>query len=99
VEKKKARNFIPQKINSSMENLVRNEENENPVPDPNRVMINVTNEHNDVHKELLKVEIENEVIEILMEKLQVKVKENIENQLRDYQDNTNKNCEDTETTK
>jgi hypothetical protein len=82
-----------------MENLVRNEENENPVPDPNRLMINVTNEHNDAHKELLKVEIENEVIEILMEKLQVKVKENIENQLRDYQDNTNKNCEDTETTK
>jgi hypothetical protein len=46
---------------------VRNEEN---VPDPNRMMINLTKELNDVHKEFLKDKIKNKLIEILMEKLQ-----------------------------
>jgi hypothetical protein len=65
-----------------MDDLVRNEENEYPVPNPNRMMISMSSELNDVHKELLKEELKNEFIEILMEKLQEKVKENIQNQLK-----------------
>jgi hypothetical protein len=39
----------PQKNNNSTEDFVGNEENEYPVPDPNRTMINITNELNDIH--------------------------------------------------
>jgi hypothetical protein len=51
-----------------------NEENEYPVADPYRTMINMTNEFNDDHKKSLKEEIKDEFIEILMEKLQETVK-------------------------
>jgi hypothetical protein len=44
---------------------VGNEENEYPVPDSNRMMINMTNDLNDVCKEFLKEEIKNELFEIL----------------------------------
>jgi hypothetical protein len=46
-----------------------NEENECPVPDPNRMVINMTYELNHLHKKSLKEEIMNEFIDILMEKL------------------------------
>jgi hypothetical protein len=81
-------NSTPQKINNSTENLVGNEENEYGVPYPNRMMINMTNELSDVHKELLIEEIKNELIGILREKLQEKIKQNIQNQLKKYQDTT-----------
>jgi hypothetical protein len=58
-------NSTPQK-NNSIEDLVGNE-NEYTVPDPNRMMINITN---DVHKTSLKEEIMDKLIEKLMEKLQ-----------------------------
>jgi hypothetical protein len=41
---------------------------------PNRTMINMTNELNDIHKKSLKEEIMNEFIEILMKKQQETVK-------------------------
>jgi hypothetical protein len=47
-------NSTPQKTNNSTEDLVGNEENEYPVPDPNRMMINMSNELNDNHKEFFK---------------------------------------------
>jgi hypothetical protein len=78
-----------QKTNNSIEDLMGNEENEYPVTDPKRMMINMSNEFNDVYKDLLKGEIKNELFEIFMEKLQEKVKANIQNQLKEYQDNTN----------
>jgi hypothetical protein len=68
-------NSTPQKTNNSIEDLVRNEENEYPVPDPNRAMINMTNDLNVMHTEFLQKEIKNEFIEIPMEKLQEKVKQ------------------------
>jgi hypothetical protein len=37
--------------------LVGNEENGYPVPDPNKTMINVTNQPSDTHKKLVKEEI------------------------------------------
>jgi hypothetical protein len=36
--------------NNSIEDLVRDEENEYPVPDPHRTMINTINELSDTHK-------------------------------------------------
>jgi hypothetical protein len=36
--------------NNSIEDFVGNEENEYPVPDPNKTMINVTNELSETHK-------------------------------------------------
>jgi hypothetical protein len=53
-----------------MEDLVGNEENEYPVPDPNKTMIN---ELSDAHKKSLKEEIMDKIPAKLMEKLQVMV--------------------------
>jgi hypothetical protein len=47
-----------------------NEKNEYPVPDPDRTMVNITNELSDTHKNFLRKEIMEEFIEIPMEKLQ-----------------------------
>jgi hypothetical protein len=44
-------NCTPQR-NNSTEDLVGNEENGYPVPDPNKTMINVTNEHSKAHKKI-----------------------------------------------
>jgi hypothetical protein len=44
-------NCTPQKSNS-IEDLVGNKENEYPVSDPNKTMINVTNEFSDAHKKI-----------------------------------------------
>jgi hypothetical protein len=63
-------NLTPQKTNNSIEELVGNEENEYSVPDPNRTMLIMTNEPNDVHKKSLKEEIMIEIIKLVMDKLQ-----------------------------
>jgi hypothetical protein len=52
---------------------VGNEENKHPVYNPNRTMINITNEFSDVHKKTLKEEIM-DITEKLMEKLQEQLK-------------------------
>jgi hypothetical protein len=46
-------NYTPQK-NNSIEDLVRSTKNGYPVPDPNKTMINITNEPSDTHKNLSK---------------------------------------------
>jgi esterase/lipase len=46
--------------------------------------------------ELFKVELKNGLIGIFMDKIQEKVKENIEKQLKEYQDKTNKILEKTQ---
>jgi hypothetical protein len=58
----------PLKDQQLIEDLVGNEENEYPVPNHNRMMINMTNELNYVHKKSLKEEIMSDLIEILTEK-------------------------------
>jgi hypothetical protein len=45
------------KKKNSIEDLVGNKENGYPVPDPNKTMINVTNQPSDTHKKLVKEEI------------------------------------------
>jgi hypothetical protein len=47
---------------------VVNEENEHPVPDPNRTMINITNEFGDTHKKSLKEKIMDDITEKLLAK-------------------------------
>jgi cell division protein FtsX len=59
-------------------------------------MININNEFKDIHKEFLKREIMNQLTEILKEKLQEMVKQNIPNELKDYQDITNRKFEKTQ---
>jgi hypothetical protein len=50
-EKKREGNYTPQK-NNSIANLAGNEENGYLVPDPNKTMINVTNDPSDVHRKI-----------------------------------------------
>jgi hypothetical protein len=45
-------NYTPQKKQFNREDLVGNEENGYPVPDPKKTMINATNEPRDVHKKI-----------------------------------------------
>jgi hypothetical protein len=47
-------NSTQQNTNISIEDLVGNENNEYSVPDPNRMMLIMTNEPNDVHKKISK---------------------------------------------
>jgi flagellar capping protein FliD len=89
-------NPTPQKSNNSIEDLVGNEENKYPVPDTNRMVINITNELNDIHKKSLKEELTDELFETLMEKLQETVKQNVQNEVNQYQDSTNKKLEKTQ---
>jgi hypothetical protein len=66
--RKRQVNCTPQ-MNNLIKDLVENEENEYPAPDPNRTMINITNELSNTHKTSLKEEVIDEIIEKLMEKL------------------------------
>jgi hypothetical protein len=50
--RKRPENPTPEKSNNSIEDLMGNKENEYTVPDPNRTMINITNELSDTHKNL-----------------------------------------------
>jgi hypothetical protein len=45
-------NSIPQKTKNSAEDLVENEDNKYPVPDPNRMMRTTISEQNDAHKNI-----------------------------------------------
>jgi hypothetical protein len=65
-EKKKERKLYSSKKPNSIEDLLGNEENEYPVPDPNETMINVTTEFSDTHKKSLNEEIMGEITEKLM---------------------------------
>jgi hypothetical protein len=56
---------------------VGNEEIEYAVLGPNKMRLNMSNELNHVHKRLLKEEIKNELIEILMKKHSEKIKQNV----------------------
>jgi hypothetical protein len=52
--RRRQENSVPQKINNSEEDLV---ENEYSVSDPSTMMITMTNELNEVHKEMHKEEL------------------------------------------
>jgi hypothetical protein len=72
---------------------VGNEENEYRVPDPNKTMINITKESSDAHQKTLKEEILDEISEKFMEKLVVMVNQNVQDELKIFQDTKNKEYE------
>jgi hypothetical protein len=80
----------PFKDQQLIENLVGNADNEYPKAGPCRMMINVYNELNEVCKGMLKQDLRKELIGELMEDLHEKLKDNIQKQLKEYQDGTNK---------
>jgi hypothetical protein len=69
---------------------VGNEENGYPVPDPSKTVINVTKEHHDTHKKILKEEIMEEITEKFMEKILDMVNQNVQDALKKFQDTKNK---------
>jgi hypothetical protein len=74
---------------------VEDEEHEHPVSDSCRIMISMSNDSNEVCRDMLK-ELKNDLIEILMKELEEKLKENIQKQHKDYQYSTNKKLEKTQ---
>jgi DNA repair ATPase RecN len=75
---------------------VGNEENEHRAPDSKRTMISITNELMMSTRKISNLEIMDELIEILMEKLQEMTKQNVQNELKQYQDILNKKLEKTQ---
>jgi hypothetical protein len=59
---------------------VGNEENGYPVPDPNKIMINVTKEPSDSHNKMLK----EEITEKFMEKILDMVNQNVQDALKKF---------------
>jgi gas vesicle protein len=66
------------------------EENRYPAPDPNKTKIDYPKETNEAHKNTLKEEILHEITENFMEMLLDKVKQNVQEALKKFQDNKNK---------
>jgi hypothetical protein len=92
------------KQNNSIQDSVGNEENGYPVPDPNKIMINVTKEPGDNHqkkkkkkkeKKTLREEILKQITEKFMEKILNMVKQNVQDALKKYQETKNKDYENT----
>jgi hypothetical protein len=73
-----------------------NEENKYPVLDLNETMIKVTKELSNAHKKALKKEIWGEIAEKFMEKILDMVNQNVQNALKKFQDNKNKELEKTQ---
>jgi hypothetical protein len=92
--KRRQGNKTPERTTNIIEDSAENEENEHPLAETSRMTISMSNESNEVHKDMLK-ELKNELIEILMKELDEKLKENIQKQLKEYQDSTNKRLEKT----
>jgi Zn-dependent M16 (insulinase) family peptidase len=82
------------KKNNPIEDLVGNED-EYLGPDPNKTMINVTNDLSNVHKKISQREIMEEITEKLMEKLQDTINQKLQDALKKVQDTTNKKLEKT----
>jgi hypothetical protein len=66
-----------------------NKENGYPVPEPNKTMINVTEEPSDTHKKTPKEEILGETTEKFMEKILDMINKNVQDALKKFQDTKN----------
>jgi uncharacterized protein YlxW (UPF0749 family) len=73
-----------------------NEENRFPVPDSNKTKIEYPKEPNKAHKNTLKEEILKEITDNFMEMLLDMVNQNIQEVLKKFQDNKNKEYEKTQ---
>jgi hypothetical protein len=84
--KRKPENLTHPKINNSVKDLVRNEENEYPVPVPNSTMIRVSPISSQTPtKKSLKEEIMDKITEKHMEKLQDMVNQKIQYAIKKFQ--------------
>jgi uncharacterized protein YdeI (BOF family) len=85
-------NYSPTK-NKLVQDSEGNKENGYPVPDSNKTKINYSKEPNEAHKNTLKGEILQEITENFMEILLDKVNQNVQEALKKFQDNKNKEYE------
>jgi hypothetical protein len=83
-KRKNGNHFLPK--NNSIPYLVVNEENGYTVPNPNKTMINVTQEPSDAHKKTLKEEILEEITEQFIEMILDMVNQNVQDALKKFQD-------------
>jgi tryptophan 2,3-dioxygenase len=94
-EEKGRETILPPK-NKLVQDLEQNEENRYPDPDSNKKKINSTKEPNKAHKNTLKEEILQVINENFMEMLLDMVNQNIQEALKKFQDNKNKEYEKTQ---
>jgi hypothetical protein len=87
--RKREGNHSPPK-NKVVQDLQQNEENGYPDPDSNKAKINYTKEPNEAHKNILKEGILQVINENFIEMLVEMVNQNIQEALRKFQDNKNK---------
>jgi hypothetical protein len=85
--------FSPQ--NKLVQDSEGNEENGHPDPDSNKTKINYTKEPNEAHKNTLKEEILQIINENFIEMLLDMVNQKVQEALKKFQDNKNKEYEKT----
>jgi cell division ATPase FtsA len=74
---------------------VGNEENGYPVPDHNKIIVNVTKEPSDTPIKTLKEEILEDITKKFMEEILDMVNQNVQDALKKFQDTKNKEHEKT----
>jgi hypothetical protein len=94
-DKKRDGNHSPPK-NKLVQDSEQNEENRYPDPDSNKTKINYTREPNEAHKNTLKEEILEVINENFIEMLLDTVNQNIQEKLKKFQDNKNKDYQKTQ---
>jgi predicted sulfurtransferase len=82
--------------NNLIQDSEGNEENGYPAPDSSKTKINDTKEPNDVHENILKEEILQVITENFMEMILGTFNQNIQEALKLFQDNKNKEYEKTQ---
>jgi hypothetical protein len=92
---KRGGNHSPAPQNKLVQDSEGNEENGNPVPDPNKTKTDYPKECNEAQKNHLKEEILQEITENFMEMLLDKVNQNVQEPLKKFQDNKHKEYEKT----
>jgi hypothetical protein len=90
-QKKDRNHFLPN--NKLVQEPEGNEENSYPDPDSNKTKINYAKEHNEAHKNTLKEEILQIINDSFIEMILHIVNQNVEETLKKFQDNKNRECE------
>jgi hypothetical protein len=93
--RKREGNHSPPK-NKVVQDLKRNKENGHPDPDSNKTKINYTKEPNEAHKNSLKEEILQVINENFIEMLLNMVNQNVQEALKKFQEDKNKEYEKTQ---
>jgi gas vesicle protein len=90
-QKKDRNHFLPN--NKLVQEPEGNEENRSPDPDSKKTKINYMKESNEAHKNILKEEILQVISENFIEMILDMVKQNVQETLKKYQDNKNREFE------